>query len=157
MVIQKKLRGFTLIELLVTISIIAILSAIGLIAYSNVSKQGRDSKRQSDLRTIQSALEQYFADQFYYPVNNTSSSCSEGLFKVDCSLTDPNERGITYINKIPKDPKSPPEYCYVAKPDSCNNDTDKCSSYELYTKLESQTGTSTIVCSASYNYKLTPP
>ena len=55
----KKTTGFTLIELLITVSIIAVLSAIGLIAYSAAFRQGNDSKRHSDLRAIQSALEQY--------------------------------------------------------------------------------------------------
>ena len=57
-----KTRGFTLIELLVTVTIIAVLSAIGLVIYHVVLEQGRDSKRQSDLRTIQSALEQLLRD-----------------------------------------------------------------------------------------------
>ncbi len=50
-------RGFTLIELLVAISIVAILSVIGLVAYSSVQKTGRDSVRKSTLRTIASSIE----------------------------------------------------------------------------------------------------
>ncbi|MCL5073272.1 MAG: prepilin-type N-terminal cleavage/methylation domain-containing protein [Actinobacteria bacterium] len=69
----QKNKGFTLIELLITLTIIAVLSAIGLVAFSYVLKQGRDSKRQSDLRAIQSALEQYYSDQGSYPTASITS------------------------------------------------------------------------------------
>jgi len=52
-------RGFTLIELLVTISIIAVLSSIGLIVYQGVQSKARDSIRKSDLQKLAIALEIY--------------------------------------------------------------------------------------------------
>ena len=63
-----KKRGFTLIELLVVVSVIAILSAIGIAAYSGASKKSRDARRKADMKTIQSALEQYNETNYqYYP------------------------------------------------------------------------------------------
>lgn len=50
-------RGFTLVELLVVISIIAILSLIGLTVYTNVQKNARDAKRKADIDSIANALE----------------------------------------------------------------------------------------------------
>lgn len=61
-------QGFTLIELLVVISIIAILSTIGLTIYSSAQKQARMSKRISDLKAIQSALQVYYSANKTYPV-----------------------------------------------------------------------------------------
>lgn len=143
-------RGFTLIELLITISIIAILATIGITTYSSVMKQGRDSKRQSDLKSIQSALEQYFADQLYYPA----------------TLTSPLSAGSkTYLNNVPTDPlPSPkPQYTYTPLPltgTTCDNSTStKCAKYCLYANLEGTTTSSLSGCSSTiyYNFAVTPP
>ena len=61
-----KKRGFTLIELLVVVSVIAILSAIGIAAYSGASKKSRDARRRADMKAIQSALEQYYEANYRY-------------------------------------------------------------------------------------------
>lgn len=53
----KKNSGFTLIELLVVISIIAILSAIGLVSYNNIRKNSLTAKYKSDLNAIKKAYE----------------------------------------------------------------------------------------------------
>lgn len=146
-------KGFTLIELLITIAIIAVLSALGIVAYSTVLKQGRDSKRQSDLRAIQSALEQYYSDQGFYPVTLPSSGAlSSG--------------GKTYINNIPADPVGNPQYSYVASGTNCAEITPQnCISYCLYAHLENPSSNYTMsnVCvsynpdSSKYNFALTPP
>lgn len=107
-------RGFTLIELLVTIGIISILASIGLVIYTSVMKQGRDSKRQSDLRSIQSALEQYYADNFSYPESIVAGGSISG-------------GGKTYLKEVPADPVSGnPGYVYEPITDS----------YCLYASLE---------------------
>src|SRR3989344_9651264 len=58
---QKRKTGFTLIELLVVISIIAILTAIGVTQYSNAQKKARDATRIGDMKAYQSAYEQYYS------------------------------------------------------------------------------------------------
>jgi prepilin-type N-terminal cleavage/methylation domain-containing protein len=58
-------RGFTLVELLVVIAIIAILSVTAYVALGGQTGKARDSRRQSDLSAVQSALE-------IYAVNNGS-------------------------------------------------------------------------------------
>lgn len=59
--------GFTLLELLVVISIIGLLIALGVTSYSTVQKNGRDAKRRSDMKAVQSGLEQYKAANGSYP------------------------------------------------------------------------------------------
>lgn len=143
------MKGFTLIELLVTISIIAILTAIGMVAYSSVIKQGRDSKRQADLRTVQSALEQYHNDNFYYPgsigfgsqLNNSAGRWpSIPITKV-------------YLNKTSNDPLPLPypQYTYVPLGTGCSDGSpQKCTSYCLYATLENS---SNFVSSCNDNSK----
>lgn len=53
----KSSRGFTLIELLVVISIIAILSAVGLVSYNGIRNNTLKTKRIADLNAIKKAYE----------------------------------------------------------------------------------------------------
>ncbi len=138
---MPKYRGFTLIELLVTISIIAILSAIGLVVYSSVIKQGRDSRRQSDLRSIQSALEQYYADNFSYP--------SAPLPAPGNPLKSPNNLK-TYINQMPGDPSSPRQYYYRI----VGTSYELCAALEISPNPAQSCGGS---CGSTCNFKVTPP
>lgn len=54
---KGNLKGFTLIELIVTITIIAILSVIAVVNFSEANRKARDTKRMSDLEKIRIALE----------------------------------------------------------------------------------------------------
>ncbi len=49
-------KGFTLVELLVVISIIAILSVIGITIFSGVQKNARDAQRKGDINAIAKAM-----------------------------------------------------------------------------------------------------
>lgn len=157
-------RGFTLIELLITISIIAVLAVIGLVIYTKFIQNARDAKRQADLRSIQSALEQYFADQFKYPVKSTSTTTcpSNGQFSIvtdlDCSFKDPTGTK-TYMNIIPKDPFSTPanQYRYEALPSGCDNSSAKCTSYCLYADLENTSLTNSCQDLVGYDMEVSPP
>lgn len=135
---MPKGSGFTLIELLITISILALLSTIAMVSFSSFMKNGRDAKRQADLKTIQSVLESYYADQLYYPLQD-SSDCPEqgdGKFRLNCNLTSPNGRK-NYFNKLPSDPHSSnAEYSYQPKPVNCNNVDIKCRDYCLFADME---------------------
>lgn len=134
-------KGFTLVELLITVSIISILSAVGLVVFTSVMKQGRDSKRQADLRSIQSALEQYYADNFSYPAQISSGG----------SIASGNK---TYLREVPADPvtgNSP----YVYTPSG--------TVYCLYASLENPPSpiqsppTGCTYPSNKYNFALTSP
>lgn len=134
---MPKKSGFTLIELLVVISIIAILSAIGVVVYTKVLQNARDGKRQSDLRAIQSALEQFYADQRSYP--SSLSSLSSG--------------SKVYMTTIPKDPRDT-DYSYVS--DGCGpNSTGYC----LRADMEGIPPQSDPNCSSSksFDYCVTRP
>ena len=142
-------KGFTLVELLVSISILAILTLITLMAFSSVQKNSRDGKRKSDLSVIQSALEQYHADQGYYPTADIVSA----LLVSGNALTSPSGNK-TYVSKISKDPLNtePNVYYYTATP-SCDNTTGKfCTGYCLYAKMENNSNVKDISsCSNQVN------
>lgn len=50
-------QGFTLIELMVVVTIIAFLSVIGIVSFTNVQAQARDGRRRADIDAIATALE----------------------------------------------------------------------------------------------------
>jgi general secretion pathway protein G len=63
----KKLSGFTLIELMIAITIVAIITATGVVVYSTAQKTARIEKRAQDLKSIQSGLELYKQATGGYP------------------------------------------------------------------------------------------
>lgn len=139
-------KGFTLIELLVVVSIIGILTVIGLGSYNFFIRAARDARRESDLKFIQSALEQYHADQKYYP----------SIVVAGGSLIFGSK---TYLTTVPNDPKGIDSYWYVPIPDGCG--VVPCTSYCLYVKLETATVPKTEgTCNnlpVNYNLSVTRP
>src|SRR3989344_7319438 len=91
-------KGFTLIELLVVISIIAILSIIGVTIFTQAQKSARDAKRREDVAAIQKAFEQYKLTNSSYP-----TGCDNTL-RVDAGWT-LSGCGLTgYLADMPTDP-----------------------------------------------------
>lgn len=102
----RKAAGFTLLEVLVSATIIAVLTAIGVVSYASVNKRSRDVKRKSDLEQIRSALEMYRADNGEYPNIGSGMLDAQGL------QSDLVSGG--YMPSIPDDPKSTGSYYYDA-------------------------------------------
>ncbi|MFH1790275.1 MAG: prepilin-type N-terminal cleavage/methylation domain-containing protein [bacterium] len=105
-------KGFTLIELLVVIAIIGLLSTLAVVALSSARTKARDSKRLSDLKQVQTALELYFTDNNGYPTASvtlgaTSAAClnTSGFSTLGCSNP--------YMGNVPADPRSG-SYSYVS-------------------------------------------
>jgi prepilin-type N-terminal cleavage/methylation domain-containing protein len=111
-------NGFTLIELLVAIAIVAIISTIGMVMYSQAQKTARDGKRIGDLQEIQKALEQYYAINQKYPGSNGDA----GSY--------PTSVNTFFASGVaPKDPATAaPNYSYYAC--SNNNRYDLCATLE---------------------------
>ncbi|MBU6320966.1 MAG: prepilin-type N-terminal cleavage/methylation domain-containing protein [Patescibacteria group bacterium] len=67
-------RGFTLIELLVVIAIIGLLSAIVLASLNTARTRGQDAARESDVKSLETAMELYYNDNGGYPTSNGSGN-----------------------------------------------------------------------------------
>lgn len=105
----KPAHGFTLIELLVVITIIAILSTVGMTVYSGIQKRTRDTKRIADVNAIAKAATIYaYATGSPPPTSGVADSSVEsggtnwptgaGTFK---NAVDP-----LYIAQLPLDPSN---------------------------------------------------
>ncbi len=98
-------KGFTLIELLVVIAIIGLLSTLAVVALGSARVKARDSKRLSDLKQLQTALELYYTDQNSYPAGDTidlattNYACLNSTGFTTSGCTNP------YMSKVPTDPK----------------------------------------------------
>lgn len=126
---NSKLKGFTLIELLVVISLIGILAALALVSYTGTQKQARDTRRKSDLKQYQNALE-IFANK-----NNGlySSRISSNGVRVSTTLC--SDLGIS---TCPEDPRRAEDstFTYRYQSDGTGSGNINATKYVLWGKLE---------------------
>ncbi len=61
-------RGFTLTELMVVISIIGVLSSVGMAGLSVARSKGRDAERIAHLQQLKGTLELYYSNTGHYPI-----------------------------------------------------------------------------------------
>lgn len=108
---KKSTAGFTLLELLVVISIMALLIAMGTVAFSTAQKRGRDAKRRADMQALQKAFEQY------YVLNGSAYA--------DCNSMAADQMAE---GGMPTDPK--PSQSYVCNSDAFTNSYCACALLE---------------------------
>lgn len=156
-------QGFSLVEILIVISIIGILSGFGLSFTNSLQKNTRDAQRSSDLSVLQSALQQYYADQGKYP-NTLDSELANGLPLTNCSgRVSPCTTTKTYLSRVPKDPSGTPYYYEpvyaVGTLTNCDLsggvENGVCHYYFLCSAMENETEGNTCR-NSNYNFQLTP-
>lgn len=133
---MKFQRAFTLIELLVVISVIAVLSAMGVANFSPAVKKSRDAVRKSELAEISQAIMMFRADWGSYPTTS------------DVSIADPNvqlsfdghEVRPHYLRQFPIDEArntSPNEhYYYQCLKTIATTTPERCVDFSICAKLE---------------------
>ncbi len=98
-------RGFTLMELLVVMTIIALLSTVGIVGYRHSMKLSKESVLKENLFQIRHALEQFHAVRSRYPT----------------SLAQLKDRG--YVREIPKDPMTNSSETWRTEMEAADPDT----------------------------------
>lgn len=116
---KRKETGFTIVELLIVIVVIGILAAIVIVAFNGVQGRAKDTQRDSDLKSVQKALELYYIDNGGYPRCNATganlSPFANSSGTITACLSD--DLIPKYIGSLPKDPTSDGaqyEYRYAA-------------------------------------------
>jgi prepilin-type N-terminal cleavage/methylation domain-containing protein len=66
--------GFTLVELLVVIVILGILAAVVVFAVGGITNKGKNSACQIEIRTVNTALQAYYAQNSAYPADLTAAA-----------------------------------------------------------------------------------
>lgn len=84
--IKQFSKGFTLVELLVVVTIIAILTIIGITVFTSVQKNARDARRKADINAIANAMEA-----------NYDKTANPGVY-------DSLKTSFFSSNKVPQDP-----------------------------------------------------
>jgi type II secretory pathway pseudopilin PulG len=92
--------GFTLIELLVLVSCLCVLAALIMANMPSARQQTAVAVCESNLRTIQTAAEQYDAATQTYPTGS-SADVTTALFQ------NPSNTAVTYLGTQPVDPADP--------------------------------------------------
>lgn len=88
----KRDRAYTLIELLVSVTIVLVLTVVGVASYASVGKNARDARRRSDLEKVRVAMEIRKQEKGAYP-GGIADLVTEGY--IDVEPQDP--RGFKYL------------------------------------------------------------
>ena len=130
--------GFTIVELLIVIVVIGILAALVITTSTGSQAKGRNANRQSDLNSVQTHLEAYFAQNGHYPsladMNNTAW-VTGNLKGLDLgALKDPEGSSQALVSG----PASKVYSYEVANSGgtSCESDDTTCVTYTLTATLE---------------------
>lgn len=80
---RREDRGFTLIELLIVIIILGVLAAIVVFSVRGISNNSKASACKTEIRTVETAIEAYYAKVGSYPatVNTLTTSPNKFLRK----------------------------------------------------------------------------
>jgi prepilin-type N-terminal cleavage/methylation domain-containing protein len=144
-------KGFTIVELLIVIVVIGILALLVITTYSGIQAKARNSKRASDVKSLQTQIEAYFSQNGFYPSRadlNGSAWLTTNMKSLDQNaLIDPSNPTQSKTLVAAPVAKS---YSYAPTQSdgttSCESDDTGCAKYTLTATYEGTlNGSSTAV------------
>lgn len=130
---QKWLNGFTLIELLAALSIIAIVTSLGIVSFIGSQQEARNAQRKNDIRQYQVAIENFATNNgsLFPSWTDITGGRASDRTKLCGSLT-------RYIANCPEDTKyaSDPSFSYLYQSNGTGSGTATATSWVLWSKLE---------------------
>src|SRR4051794_32215078 len=103
--LKKRNQGFTIVELLIVIVVIGILALLVITTYSGIQAKARNSKRSSDVKSLQTHLEAFFQSNGYYPSRadmNNGTWLTTNMKSLDTNaLSDPKSGGSKTLAATP--------------------------------------------------------
>lgn len=102
-------HGFTIIELIVVTAIIAMLGSIIFVQIKSVRSRGRDAERESEIKSIQTALALHVINTRVYPAY--TDIAIDGFDSLSQEL-----RAANTIQGIARDPLNIDNYRYIYNP-----------------------------------------
>ncbi len=158
--LNKNNKGFTIVELLIVIVVIGILALLVITTYSGIQAKARNSKRQTDLASIQTHLEAFYNETGYYPNRgdmNTASFVSGQMKGLDpTALHDPSNANQASTTPF-VDAPALKSYAYQplnATDTSCEGASpanESCSKYTLTASYEGTVNGQTVFKKTSLN------
>ena len=137
--LNKQNKGFTIVELLIVIVVIGILAGLVITTYNGIQQKARNTERTTDLKTFQSQLEAYYAQNAYYPSTDDLGTVSadnvtfiggnlKGMDKE--TLRDPKGTAANYA--LNSTTVASGRYSYNPTPASCDNTSgNECTAYTI--------------------------
>src|SRR5262249_27195549 len=139
--LKKRNQGFTIVELLIVIVVIGILALLVITTYSGIQAKARNSKRSSDIATIQTQLEAFFQNSGYYPSladMNSASWLTTNMKSLDQgALVDPSN--ATQSKTLVNSGSPSKQYGYQVTDSSggsCETTDTNCAKYTLTATYE---------------------
>lgn len=109
--IKQNRNGFTLIELLIVISIMGIITVVGVASYVTVQIKSRDSRRKSDLGSLSKALNMYYNDVGSFPYEVGDPNIDSMIKAVGVGFSaNVNGKVMTYMVEVPRETTKGVEY-----------------------------------------------
>src|SRR3989344_151464 len=139
--LKHKQQGFTIVELLIVIVVIGILATLVITTFTGIQQKARNTKRQTDINTLHSQVEAYYAQKGRYPTLtniNTPAFITANMKGLDpATLCDP-KAGTTTCT-LADNPAANTYAYHVRAADgttACDNTTTDCGNYVLTATLE---------------------
>jgi len=142
MIHTKNITAFTLAELVVVISILAILSTVSFIYFADNISSTRDTKRLSDISSIETALKVYKQRKWSFPFPWDSFTILNNWTGVAVQWKLDRNVRLSSLESLPEDPKLKKPYTYSI--------TKSKQEFEISATLENEEHPQALL---SWNYK----